>query len=183
MGTLDMSLDTSPDSLPTDVSLLDDFSITDLLASAGNEAWAPGGYLADGDGMNVPPLLSGPVETCPPFLRQLMEQGHEAPGLEIDPLHVHDPNTRFGSIVAFLSSLPATLADTRALPFMHPRLWPASCPSPSCRPSRLPRPTAPARCRPAPGRSSSSPTPAATSSARASVQAPRPPISSPACRR
>lgn len=57
-------------------------------------------------------------------------KAHKATCLEVDPLHVHDPRTRLGFIVAFLSSMPDTLASTRTLPCMHPRLWAGQLPKP-----------------------------------------------------
>ncbi|RCI07846.1 hypothetical protein L249_5810 [Ophiocordyceps polyrhachis-furcata BCC 54312] len=45
-------------------------------------------------------------------------------------LQVHDPRSRVGFVVAFLTGLPTQLARDSALPFMHPRLWASSLPRP-----------------------------------------------------
>ncbi|RDA89778.1 hypothetical protein CP533_4689 [Ophiocordyceps camponoti-saundersi (nom. inval.)] len=45
-------------------------------------------------------------------------------------LKVHDPRSRVGFVVAFLTALPTRLARESALPFMHHRLWASSLPRP-----------------------------------------------------
>ncbi|RDA83706.1 hypothetical protein CP532_1088 [Ophiocordyceps camponoti-leonardi (nom. inval.)] len=51
-------------------------------------------------------------------------------GVQYEPPRVHDPRSRVGFVVAFLTGLPAQLARDSALPFMHPRLWASSLPRP-----------------------------------------------------
>ncbi|QPH00138.1 hypothetical protein C2857_003396 [Epichloe festucae Fl1] len=48
--------------------------------------------------------------------------------LNFDPLTVHDPNTCVGYVVNFLTTMHRTFAQTRALPFMHSRLWTGQLP-------------------------------------------------------
>lgn len=144
--------DASPDSLLGGPPPPLDFSIVDLLASTGADAWNLPGYYPDGGKMDLPPLPSGlPAagEASPPALVLQQQPQHPQPQqrqgpprdlallranedacLDADPLHVHDPRTRLGFIVTFLSSMPATLSATRALPFMHPRLWAGQLPRP-----------------------------------------------------
>ncbi|UNI15028.1 hypothetical protein JDV02_001601 [Purpureocillium takamizusanense] len=55
-------------------------------------------------------------------------KANEQACLDVDPLLVHDPRTRVGFIVSFLTNLHSTFAATRALPFIHPRLWSTQLP-------------------------------------------------------
>ncbi|KJZ76532.1 hypothetical protein HIM_03868 [Hirsutella minnesotensis 3608] len=146
-----LTSDTSPESLQADVGLLGgadglDFSIVDMLASSsasGTDVWSLHGFGGSGDDgygskMDLPPLPTGPFAAPmtpalqqPPPIRDLsLLKANDRGCVDFDPLHVHDPRTRLGCIVAFMSTLPATFATTRALPFMHPRLWVGQVPKP-----------------------------------------------------
>ncbi|KAJ6780060.1 hypothetical protein PWT90_10600 [Aphanocladium album] len=47
-----------------------------------------------------------------------------------DPLAVHDPRSWMGYTVRSLTDMHKTFARTRALPFIHPRLWATTLPKP-----------------------------------------------------
>ncbi|KID87993.1 C6 zinc finger domain protein [Metarhizium guizhouense ARSEF 977] len=144
-----LGTDTSPESLQADigVSLGNsthgsgglDFSIVDLMAqTAGGEhdIWNLHPFAeTTTDKLQIPPVPTGHCNMTPPsMLHQNLQQlqpirdlslikDADATCMEIDPLAVHDPNTRIGYIVSFLTSMHGTFTQTRALPFMHPRLW------------------------------------------------------------
>ncbi|KAJ6445735.1 C6 zinc finger domain-containingprotein [Purpureocillium lavendulum] len=133
-----------------------DFSIVDLMnASTGTGAadiWNlhPGYHDAAGASskLDIPPLPSMPPATMAETLEQQQQQqqqsqlhqhrqpvrdlsvlkANEQACLDVDPLQVHDPRTRVGFIVSFLTNLHSTFAATRALPFIHPRLWATELP-------------------------------------------------------
>ncbi|POR39717.1 Fungal Zn(2)-Cys(6) binuclear cluster domain containing protein [Tolypocladium paradoxum] len=138
-----LGTDTSPENLHTDVGGVGmlggagglDFSIVDLMnaSGSGSEMWNLQGY--GENKMDLPPLPSGPPAAPPAPLSQQQPirdlsllQSSDQMCLDADPLQVHDPRTRMGFVVHFLSSLHATFARTRALPFVHPRLWTAQLP-------------------------------------------------------
>ncbi|EGX90584.1 C6 zinc finger domain protein [Cordyceps militaris CM01] len=81
--------------------------------------------------LDIPPvpLMSSALVPRPPvrdlsLLRRNMAcDGHDA-------LAVHDPRSWMGYTVQALTSMHATFAQTRALPFVHPRLWAAHLPRP-----------------------------------------------------
>jgi hypothetical protein len=52
----------------------------------------------------------------------------EAACMEFDPIIVHDPCSRVGYTVAFLTKMHSTFSQTRSLPFIHPRLWAGQLP-------------------------------------------------------
>ncbi|KAK2603830.1 hypothetical protein QQS21_003954 [Conoideocrella luteorostrata] len=146
--------ETSPESLQADVGLPLgssahgggglDFSIVDFMAqSAGagdHDLWNLHPFATEtADKLDVPPLPTGLAAAAamphPPMHQQLQpirdlslikDCGDNC--MEVDPLAVHDPNTRIGFTVNFLTSMHSTFAQTRALPFMHPRLWTGQLP-------------------------------------------------------
>ncbi|KHN94457.1 C6 zinc finger domain protein [Metarhizium album ARSEF 1941] len=144
-----LGTDTSPENLQADAGVPLgasaygsgglDFSIVDLMAqTAGREddIWNLHSFAeTTTDKLHVPPVPSGHSTIAPfPVLHQDLQQRQPIRDLslikdvdtvcmEIDPLSVHDPSTRIGYTVRFLTSMHSTFAQTRALPFMHPRLW------------------------------------------------------------
>ncbi|GJN73056.1 hypothetical protein PLIIFM63780_007120 [Purpureocillium lilacinum] len=132
-----------------------DFSIVDLMNASGGAGAADiwnlhPGYHDAGSGsgkLDLPPLPTmPPAATMTETLEQQQQESqlHQQPQqpvrdlsvlkaneqacLDVDPLQVHDPRTRVGFIVSFLTNLHSTFASTRALPFMHPRLWATQLP-------------------------------------------------------
>ncbi|PNY27172.1 Uncharacterized protein TCAP_02899 [Tolypocladium capitatum] len=141
-GMDSLGTDTSPESLHADVGGAErlDFSIVDLLnaSGSGSEMW---NLLGLGENkMDPPPPPPGPPAAPPTPLSQQQQQQQqpvrdlsllksgERMCFDVDPLQVHDPRSRLGFFVHFLTSLHATFARTRALPFVHPRLWTAQLP-------------------------------------------------------
>ncbi|KAG8416785.1 hypothetical protein J3459_013662 [Metarhizium acridum] len=144
-----LGTDTSPESLQADIGVpLSnsthgsgglDFSIVDLMAQTAGEEhdiWNLHSFAeTTTDKLQVPAVPTGHCTMTPPsMLHQNLQQlqpirdlslikDADAACMEIDPLSVHDPNTRIGYTVSFLTSMHSTFTQTRALPFMHPRLW------------------------------------------------------------
>lgn len=141
-----LGTDTSPESLQTDVGLPLgssgngsgglDFSIVDLMAhSAGGEhdIWNLHPFADTTDKLDVPPVPTGLAAMAPPSMHNHQQlqpirdlsliKDADVACMEVDPLAVHDPNTRIGHTVGFLTNMYRTFSNTRALPFMHPRLW------------------------------------------------------------
>lgn len=124
-----------------------DFSIVDLMAqTAGTEhdIWNLHPF-ADAatttDKLHIPPVPAGLSAMAPSSLHNQQQQQQlqpvrdvslikdlDAACMEIDPLSVHDPSSRIGHTVGFLTSMHSTFSQTRALPFMHPRLWAGQLP-------------------------------------------------------
>ncbi|PHH62446.1 hypothetical protein CDD82_2003 [Ophiocordyceps australis] len=72
-------------------------------------------------------------------------------GVDVDAVQANDPNSRTGSIVAFFTSLGSKFSQTRALPFIHERLWFSHSPAaPASNDSCLPLPSNPGTSGPPP---------------------------------
>lgn len=102
------------------------FSIADMLAhgnSTMDALWDINAYAPELPGkLDVaPPIQVAPVSNGPP-IRDLALMPTEC-NTAIDPLEVHDPRTRPGFIMKYFSGLHVTFAQTRALPFLHCRLY------------------------------------------------------------
>lgn len=141
--------DTSPESLQPDIGVPLgsgthgssglDFSIVDFMAQATgpdeDDIWNLHPFATETtDKLNIPPLPTAlaaamaPHQQLQPIRDLSLIKDCEGNCLDFDPLAVHDPNTRIGHTVNFLTTMHRTFAQTRALPFMHPRLWTGQLP-------------------------------------------------------
>ncbi|GAB0134587.1 hypothetical protein EsDP_00002952 [Epichloe bromicola] len=124
-----------------------DFSIVDFMAQAtgpdDDDLWNLHPFATETtDKLNIPPLptalpaAAAAAMASPSMHQQLLPHQQlqpirdlslikdcESKCLDVDPLAVHDPNTRIGHTVNFLTTMHRTFAQTRALPFLHSRLW------------------------------------------------------------
>lgn len=128
---------TSPESLCVPSMTLDssslDFSLIDHLMananatnpSAGAELWNLGGssgdFAAAAGKTEMPPLPAMQTAVAVRDLSLLNEAGDCLAAF--NPLDVHDPRTRVGYIVDFITNMYREFARTRSLPFVHPRLY------------------------------------------------------------
>lgn len=115
--------------LQTDVALqLDshlDFSILDLMSgdsAPGTELW-----MQDLAGkMDIPPVPSPPVRQP---MRDLALLGDSSDcSMALNPLDVHNPRTRIGFVLDYIATMHQEFARTRALPFIHHRLYGSNLP-------------------------------------------------------
>ncbi|KAI9172097.1 Transcription factor gsfR2 [Paramyrothecium foliicola] len=136
-----LSTDTSPCSLQTDLNLqLDpvlDFSIEHLVSGGSVDSLSPS---TDGQELcwDLPhdfgpsKMDLPPVPTIPELpLRDvslLKNIGDECHTMDVEFARLYDPDSRIGYIFKFLGSMHGEFVKTRALPFMHPRLWPSPAP-------------------------------------------------------
>lgn len=117
---------TSVPSMTLDSNL--DFSIIDHLmannSSAGAELWNLNDF--GPSKMDLPPVptMHAAVAVRDPSL--LNEVGDCLAAF--NPLDVHDPRSRVGFIVDFLTNMYRDFARTRTLPFIHPRLYGSNLP-------------------------------------------------------
>ncbi|KAM5356143.1 hypothetical protein ACJ41O_002789 [Fusarium nematophilum] len=121
----------TPESLSSSISIqLDsplDFSLIDHLmandSAAGSELWNLGDY--GGSKMDIPavPDPAGLVVRD----MSLLEQSQHCM-VDFNPLDVHDTRSRIGFIVDKVSHLYRDFARTRALPFIHPRVYGSNLP-------------------------------------------------------
>lgn len=160
LDSLGTGTDTSPESFQPDsgVPLASahgssgiDFSIADFISQAAaandDDFWHLNSFGADTtDKSNIPPLpTSLAAAMAPPSMNpQSPPPPHQLQPIRdyslvkdcanlcisVDPLTVHDPNTRIGYIVSFFKRVHDVFARTRALPFMHSRLWIGQLPKP-----------------------------------------------------
>ncbi|OAA64892.1 C6 zinc finger domain protein [Cordyceps fumosorosea ARSEF 2679] len=86
--------------------------------------------------LDIPPLsasslvMSTALIPRPPVRDpSVLRRGMDCSG-QHDPLAVHDPRSWMGYTVRALTGMHATFARTRALAFLHPRLWAARLPRP-----------------------------------------------------
>ncbi|CAM1507143.1 Fc.00g067840.m01.CDS01 [Cosmosporella sp. VM-42] len=123
-----LSTDTSPESLGTDCHLqLDsslDFNIMDLMSngsSTGSELWNLTDYSTK---MEIPPVPAAPQEP----IRDLLLLNDIENCMHFNPLDVHDTRTRVGYIIDYIAHMHRDFAQTRSLPFIHPRLYGSNLP-------------------------------------------------------
>lgn len=123
-----LGTDTTPDSLQSDVHLqLDphlEFSIMDLMNDSMKEdsqLWNLHDYTTK---MDIPPVL-----TRQP-IRDLTLYCENDECMSFNPLDIYDNRTRIGYVVEFISTMHRTFAQTRCLPFLHPRLYGSNLPRP-----------------------------------------------------
>lgn len=119
-----LGTNTTPDTLQTDVSLLDshmDFSIMDLLSNgsgtAGSELWNLQDYT---NKMSIPPVPSPPVQQP---IRDMSLLKDLDSCMSFSPIDVHDKRTSIGFIVDYLTNIHSDFARSHSLPFLHPRLY------------------------------------------------------------
>ncbi|KAF7548292.1 hypothetical protein G7046_g8723 [Stylonectria norvegica] len=119
--------DTSPesDSLANDVLQLDsglDFSIMDLMTSthpSADELWTLHDYSSK---MSIPPVPEPPRPGRDLAMLSDLKMDRET-CMAFNPLDVHDPRTRIGSVVAYMHTIPTEFAQTRTFPCLPPRLY------------------------------------------------------------
>lgn len=89
--------------------------------------------------LDIPPVPGAPfmstalVPQAPkPPVRDvsLLQPGAACSGASLDALAVHDPRSWMGYTMRSLTGMHRTFAQTRALPFLHARLWAAQLPKP-----------------------------------------------------
>jgi hypothetical protein len=150
-----LTSDSSPgsSSLHTDLGLqLDpvlDFSIADLVADGcGNdngagtclpstdnalspcrELWNMQQSFGGGPGkMDLPPLPT--VPRLPLRDLRTLQGASECVTLDLALNQLYDPGTRIGWVLERATAMPAEFARTRALSYIHPRLWAGATPAP-----------------------------------------------------
>ncbi|KAF4122517.1 Fungal Zn(2)-Cys(6) binuclear cluster domain, partial [Geosmithia morbida] len=88
-----------------------------------------------------PPPLPPPPAVAQPASAQQQQGGHKHPIRDltllrdesrcvstVDPLVVHDPRSRMGYIIQYMTKMHVTFARTRCLPFIHHRLYASRLP-------------------------------------------------------
>ncbi|KPM36099.1 hypothetical protein AK830_g10466 [Neonectria ditissima] len=127
------SLHNNASSLPSSIELDSnlDFSIIDHLmandSSAGAELWNLGEFGGSAGHNNKLEMPLVPAQP-PVAIRDVTLLPDMDSCLAFNPLDVHDPSTRIGYVVDVMTNLYRGFAHTRALPFVHPRLYGSSLP-------------------------------------------------------
>ena len=126
----------TPDSNHIDVGLqldpgLVEFNIADLLAGdpmSGHQMWASFdvGAAANNKLQPQPPPAFQPVRDLAVLQRATDQCVDQCPSM--DPIQVHDPRSKPGFVIGYITNMHAEFSRTRALPFIHQRLWAASAP-------------------------------------------------------
>ncbi|TQV95748.1 hypothetical protein V2A60_000926 [Cordyceps javanica] len=112
-------------------------SLFESLGSTTTTSFADDGVTSAASKLDIPPLPSSlmssalvpqpptrhPVRDVSLLRRHMACSGH-------DPLAVHDPRSWMGYTVRALTDMHAVFARTRALPFLHERLWAVQLPRP-----------------------------------------------------
>ncbi|KAK0392317.1 hypothetical protein NLU13_1813 [Sarocladium strictum] len=128
------------------------FSIADLLAASnppfGGDLWDISNFPMDGDaslpannitanihsGIDTATLAGKinprPLEVVPARAIRDLSMLKEQCVVAFDPLEVHDARSRPGHILKVFTDLPITFSQTRALPFLHSRLYSSHLPKP-----------------------------------------------------
>lgn len=127
---------TSPDSLALDPNL--EFSIVDLLGNgsgsgdAGDSGsslsglWGLPGFSepkADFPSLMVPPQPYNQQNQAIRDVAILEDHRSARKCMSIDPLLVHDPRSNIGFMVETLTNMHVGFVQSRAMPFIHPRLY------------------------------------------------------------
>ena len=126
-----VSSDSSPGSLQADLGLhIDpvlDFSIADLVSDSSvnsmspcNELWTlPQDFGASK--MDLPPLPT--VPKLPLRDLSLLEDPNKCEALNVILTQIYDPTSKVGWVLKKATEMHLVFVKTRAMPFMHPRLW------------------------------------------------------------
>lgn len=123
---------TSPETLQLDPSL--DFHIADLIGSGSHHTsslWNIPGFAEPKTDFPAPvPMPPPPCDQPRQPIRDLavLDENSLDNCVVADPLLVHDPRSRIGHIVGYLTNLHVDFAQSRTLPFIHPRLYAAHLP-------------------------------------------------------
>uniref|UniRef100_A0A8H7NCZ1 Uncharacterized protein n=1 Tax=Bionectria ochroleuca TaxID=29856 RepID=A0A8H7NCZ1_BIOOC len=74
------------------------------------------------------PTLQPRAQVIRRDLSALACNNNEDECLTVDPLLIHDPQSRVGFVLKYITNLHLTFAQTRALPFLHTRLYRSNLP-------------------------------------------------------
>ncbi|VUC22422.1 unnamed protein product [Clonostachys rosea] len=127
------STSATPGTLELDSTGLD-FSVVDLLNGAdvpGSSIWSLppfGEPKADFPAPIHMPTLQPRAQVIRRDLSALACKGNEDECLTVDPLLIHDPQSRVGFVLKYITNLHLTFAQTRTLPFLHTRLYRSNLP-------------------------------------------------------
>lgn len=123
---------TTPETLTLDPNL--DFNIADLIngTQQGHSLWDLPGFAEPKAQFPAPVPVptfgdsgqaSDEGEPRPPIRDVAILEKATMDCIATDPLLVHDTRSRIGFVLGFLKNCHKTFAQTRSLPFMHPRLY------------------------------------------------------------
>jgi hypothetical protein len=128
------STSATPGTLELDSTNLD-FSVVDLLNGAdvpGSSIWSLPPFGEPKADFPAPihhmPTLQPRAQVIRRDLSALACNNNEDECLTVDPLLIHDPQSRVGFVLKYITNLHLTFAQTRALPFLHTRLYRSNLP-------------------------------------------------------